>query len=238
MTVRKAMLGLCVICALLVSAVAASGAGATVQSFTCSQNAPVKAFSTATCDSPLKGTTWGHESFGTTETKVTTLNTGNSVLKATVAGASVVLTSTSLTSEEGKMHNVGPGTEVTGTGKIKYEHVTANHGCKVTGTASEVVTTKLLHAHTTSASTLTFEPNSGTEFAEFTLSGCEAGFAFLNHAWHVTGKVVGEVKGATTVFKHTTVTTAGTLFVEGNVAAGLEGVLDLLGENGKRLALT
>jgi hypothetical protein len=237
MAVRKGMFSLGVICALLVSVVAASGAEATVQAVTCSKSAATKTLGSTTCASSAPGTTWGHETFGTTNTSISAVNIGNTILKATTAGTSVTITSTSLTGT-GELHNVGPGTEVTGTGTIKFEHVTANHGCKVTGTAAETVTTKLLHAHTTSASSLTFEPNSGAELFSFFISGCEAAFAFLNHEWHVSGSVIATANAAMIEFKHTTVTMQGTLFIESSIPFGIESALSIKGGNGNNLAMT
>ncbi len=213
MTARKTVIGLCMICAMLVSAVAASGASA----------------SAATAVTSPGGTFAG-------STSITGESEGSSILKATTAGVAVELTSTALEGT-GTMTNTETGgvMEAAGTGTIKYLNVTANHSCLVNGAASGSVTTALLKAHSLSTTELKFEPNSGSEFASFTLSGCA--IAALNKTWTISGSVVGTVSGTKTTFTHAGTTAQGTLKANGSIAAGLEGVLKIKGENGNGLAL-
>jgi uncharacterized alpha/beta hydrolase family protein len=147
MTGRRAVVGLTLLCALLLSALAAQSASATkgTTAFACSSGAGVKDFSDAHCD---KGTAEG--SFGHIEvepglevaieitnakTKTETKETTPAVLKGTLAGISSEITCTTV-SGTGKSTNkeVAEVMQNEGTGlAIKYTGCTVNKpaGCKV-----------------------------------------------------------------------------------------------------------
>jgi len=241
MTARKAAIGLCMICALLVAAVTASGASAATTAYTCVPHA----------GGPLNGTCSGAgteaehvEVPPNTKTNITGESTGNSILKATTAGVTLELTSTALDAEEAgpgepafmENREVGGVMEAWGEGKIKYTNVTANHNCLINGAATATLITNRLKATTTNKATLTFEPAAPPTFISFTLSGCA--ISALNKTWTVEGSVTGEVEGVTTVFKHTKTTEAKTLKANTSITAGLEGNLDIIGQNGNHLSLT
>jgi len=213
MTARKTIIGLCMICAMLVSAIAASGASA----------------------SSATAVTAGGTTF-TGSTSITGESEGNSILKATTGGVTVELVSTALEGS-GSMANSETGgvMEASGTGTIKYLNVSANHSCLVNGAASSSVTTNLLHAHSLSTTQLKFEPNSGTTFAEFSLSSCA--ISALNKTWIISGSVIGTVNGAKTEFTHEGTTGQGTLKANTSIPAGLAGILKIKGENGNGLEL-
>src|SRR6185312_13389525 len=101
MTARKAAIGLCMICALLVAAVTASGAGAATTAYTCVPHV----------GGPLNGTCSGAGAAAehvevppNTKTNISAQSTGNITLKATTAGVTVEITATALDAEE-----AGPG---------------------------------------------------------------------------------------------------------------------------------
>ncbi len=247
MTARKAAIGLCMICALLVSAFAASGASAAATAYTCAKGGGAKDFSDSTCKTSVTAGTgeYGHvEIPANTRTKITGESTGNSILKATTAGVTLELTSTALDAEEAgsgepafmENREVGGVMEAFGEGRIKYTNVTANHSCLINGAATATLITNRLKATTTSTSSLTFEPATPPKFIEFTLTGCA--ISALNKTWTVEGSVTGQVNGGSTTFTHATVTGEKTLKSNGSIISGLEGVLDILGENGNHLTLT
>jgi hypothetical protein len=238
MTARRAVTGLCMICATLASAFAAQAASAEVNptAVTC---VPTKGgtFSDFNCKKNVgqgKGS-WEEVNFASV-TKITGRSSGNTILKATTGGVTAELTSTALKASGSIENKETSGVmQATGTGQMEYLSVTANHECKVNGASSGTVTTKLLKVHTLSTTELEFEPNSGTTLAEFTLSGCA--IPAFNKTWVISGSLIGTVEGTQTVFTHAGTTGQETLEANASVPAGLEGILELLGESGSPLAL-
>jgi hypothetical protein len=102
---------------------------------------------------------------------------GNSVLKGTVTGQEVELTSTTVEAVEGKIAQTGKESAgvATATGKLKYTGLSLQKpvGC---GAPTSITTTNLT-AETakatglTTAAALKFKPASGTVFATITLTG-------------------------------------------------------------------
>ena len=137
----------------------------------------------------------------------------NTTLTGTNFGAELELKATGV-SGSGSMHNVKVGEEhvATGTGTITYTGVEvvkpAGIGCKVftdieaTKTPGEekVVHTRPLKATTAGqGDALKFEPETGTVFATFFISGCRT--AAFNRTYEVTGSVItSSIKGATSNF--------------------------------------
>ncbi|HEX5608672.1 MAG TPA: hypothetical protein VFX45_01110 [Solirubrobacterales bacterium] len=243
---RRAVVGLCMLCALLVSAFAAQSASAVgTTAYTCATTGTATGtkFSDAHCKTSNAAGEFRHVAIANgTSTELTGSNetTGgaksNTLLKATIAGSAFTLTSTT-TSGSGTMTNSESGGEMiaSGTGTITYTGVTASGGCKVftddpvTGTKGEegVIHTETLKASTAGqGDALKFEPNTGTVFARFILEGCTN--TGINGTYTVTGSVkTTSIEGATSNFTHAGTTEQNTLKLNGTIKAGIEGVLTL-----------
>ncbi len=207
---RRAIVGLCMLCALLVSAFAAQSASAVT-----------------------KGTT-GTAPAGTGYTGNITGSGEETLLHSVVSGIEVELKSTELEGS-GSMESMLAGTgehTSNGTGTIEYKSVTVlkppGKGCAV---KTGKVTTETLKATTAGQGMgLKFEPNGATPFAKFEVEGCGPTEALkaLNGVYEVTGSVVGEPTEGTneTVFTRLGTTNQGTLKLRGQ-KAGINGVLKL-----------
>jgi hypothetical protein len=240
---RKAIIGLTMLCALLVSAFAAQAASAVgTTAYTCTNTGtPTGAnrFSEAHCKTvsnpsgaffhvaiPAKTTT---EIEGS-DKSLSGEHTG-AKLKATVAGSAIELVAKEV-SGTGTMTNTETGGEMiaSGEGKIKYSGVTEKLlGCKVVGIpgGEGVVETQQLFASTAGVGDkLKFTPKEGTTFAEFKLEGCA-----VANTYKVIGSVLGVPDGATTNTVHNKVTEEKTLRLQSAVGpvAGIEGTLTIRG---------
>ncbi len=228
---RKSIVGLCMLCALVFSAFAAQSAAASTGTTAVTCKKGLTGFKDNHCKEAGSGAeTWGHETFtGTTELQGTG---GLTKLHSVISGVEVELQSTEIMGS-GSMENMvvaGENGEHTanGTGVIQYTGVTvtkpAGKGCVVT---TGEVTTQTLKATTAGQGMgLKFEPNSGTLFAEFNVTGCS--IAALNGKYEVKGSVIGEPVGATTVTTAAGTTAQGTLTLRGQ-KAGIDGALTLDG---------
>jgi hypothetical protein len=236
MSARRAILGLCMICALFASAIAASGASAQT-AVTCAANTTTGAeqFSDGHCKTAATGNGgFKHVTFTATEAAPTSIKLSNevtpgvkpkSILKSTIAAAPFVLEATTVEGT-GTLWNGVSGTEMfaAGKGTIIYKGVTnPSPGCTVTGLPGGAgqINTKALKASTLGLTNeLKFEPETAPIFAEFELTGCT-----IAGTYKVVGTLKGQTKGATTVFKHETVTGEKTLRIGSATGpvAGLEG---------------
>ena len=237
MSKRTVLLSLCTACAVLVSGISASGASAVTAAewYTCSPGGGLRDFFNPDCTEPVAVGTgnYGHVSFsGWTPLNVHLAST-SSIFKATTAGVAITLTGTSL-SGSGKLENSVSGAVATPT--LTFGSVTANHECKVNGSASASITTKELKATALSASELKLEPASGSTIEEFTLSGCN--ISALNKTYTVTGSVIGALDGGLTEFTHSGTTSQATLHLNGSINAGWELVWTITGENGSAISIT
>jgi hypothetical protein len=266
MTGRRAIVGLCMLCALMVSAIAAQGASAAEET-------------AVTCKEPVAGdTVVGSGTFAKEHCTAADKAAGGKfqhveIAENTETELSGTNTKTGTESEATFLHSVQSGveeelkaTEVTGTGTmvnkknakgemiahgegvITYKGVTvvkpAGKGCTVAGGE---VKTNTLTATTegAAAQTLTFSPGAGAEgvFAKFTIEGCSVGV--LNGLYEVKGSVAStKIDGATTTFERTPTTNQTTLKVRGQ-NAGLAGLLtikgrdkNIVGDTFRPLALT
>jgi hypothetical protein len=230
---RKSVLGIAVLCALIFGALASS-ASAEETAWECTEEAEPLIYQDAHC--LIAGPV---EEFGTVEfaegkeNKITGTNAATasgtsaaavSKLKGALSG---VVTEVQCTGLEGTGQLTNAAASVTGTGVIKYTGCSvtapAGKGCVVTG---GTVTTKTLKGTTVgqAANKLKFSPNSGTEFASVPISSCSIGS--LNNTFPVTGSLVADVSGATTVTTEGGVTGQNTLKF-GGVNAGIEGALTI-----------
>jgi hypothetical protein len=253
MTGRKTVLGLCMLCALALSAVAAQGASAKgTTAVTCVVGSGT--LHGAHCLETGTAAASKHVTFGTTPTELsgTNANTASettaareSILKETIAGTELELKSTGL-SGTGSMTNSESGGEMiaSGSGTITYSGVTvakpAGKGCKV---FTDVTATKTKGAEgvidaNVKATTLgqeegkpmflKFEPSSGTAFATFFVE-CTTKVAALEGTWEITGSIKCPTSGATVLCSHEETTTQNTLKGKGS-KAGLDGALTIKGK--------
>lgn len=256
MTGRRAIVGLCMLCALVFSALAAQTAAAAsngTTAFTCKEKVvPGGAgFSKEHCtpaDAVASGAKFEHVEIA--EETTTEITGGNNLtegetqiglLRSTQAGVEEEL--------QAKVVEKKPGTEawmknrkdpvtgehyIEGEGFLTYTEVEvtkpAGKGCKVFeegATNEKMVTTQKLRATTKGQEMgIKFEPASGTLFAKFTISGCSV--AALNGTYETTGSLVAEVNGATISTTEANITTQGNLKLRGQ-KAGLGGVLTIRG---------
>jgi len=240
MTGRRAVVGLCMLCALLVSAFAAQGASAVTKGTTAHTcvNAPgtytpgTNKFEDAHCTKVNNSTgPFGHVEISagkTTHAILTNTNTSADTksaepgfLKATVATIPIKLESTEIHSTKGWLENrTEPNGEhyAIGEGVIHFKGVTVKEpaNCKVVQGAKtgEVETTQLV-AHTKGQEEnmfLKFEPKAGvaTAFAEFEIAN-NGGVCAAAQKVKIVGSVKCRPNGATCIFTHEDGTTQGTL---------------------------
>ncbi|HEX5610844.1 MAG TPA: hypothetical protein VFX45_12225 [Solirubrobacterales bacterium] len=239
---RRAIVGLCMLCALLVSAFAAQSASAVgTTAYTCKETGKGPGFSDAHCKTASEAGPFQHVAITlnqTTELSGSNETTGgtkeNTLLKATIAGSAFTLTGKT-TSGSGWMTNATEGEEMYahGEGVITYTEVTASGGCKVfTDSGAGKGEEGVIHTETLKASTkgqgdaLKFEPKEGTVFARFLLEGCTN--TGINGTYTVTGSVkTSSITGATSNFTHANTTEQNTLKLNGTIKAGIEGILTL-----------
>lgn len=246
----RAIVGACMLGALVLSAFAAQNAAAATKGTT--------AFTCVKEKGSLRGehclttgggaSEYGHveiaegtttEIIGTNgKTATETTAAGLTRLKMTVAGVAFELTATQV-SASGLIRNSKDVTGehyVEGTLTIVFEGVTvskpAGKGCKVFLNEGEIVEgevdTKLLKATTTGqGDNLKLEPAIETTLATFFIK-CGGGLEGLGGTWTITGSLSCPVTGATITCSHEAVTTANTLKVKGS-KAGLEGSLTISG---------
>lgn len=239
---RRAIFGLCMLCALAISAVAAQGAFAQ-EYFTCAAGTGSTGFTDAHCKSRAANSSqvaFVHQAFtGTTLATLSSETTQQGAWDTTFfvsiqAGVILALQSTKATGPASIMNSGGSSFA---SAVITYENVTvtapAGKGCVVTG--GKVVTKELAATTAGLTNELKFTPASGSVFGEFTVTGCS--IAALNHVYKLEGSVKGQTEGATTNFTKANTRAQGTLKLAGQVAE-LEGTLTLKGANGNGLALT
>lgn len=212
MKVRRAAIGLSVLCALMFSAIAAQGAFAATSgttAFTCVPVEPAQTgFSDAHCKTPSSSGHFVHKVLAanpTPEIEGTNAATKNetkeaepAVLLTTAGGLETEIVCTTVSST-GTLENVLTGEVhlVKGTGVvIKYSGCTvpkpASQGCKI---PSGTITTNTVKSETVGETSVKFSPATGTEFVSITFEGCKT--AGLNKAYAVIGTVSATPSGAT-----------------------------------------
>jgi hypothetical protein len=227
MSGRKAVIGLCVMCALLVSAVASQAASAaSTTAFTCVEG--TGGGLNSTCETATGGN-FKHVAIpANTTTELSGKNNGVTFLKGTTGGLELKLEAKKL-SGTGTMTNSEVSGEMltSGTGVITYEEVAvvapAGKGCEVEG--KKVVTNSLKASTAGLTKELKFSPASGTVFAAFVVKGCSV--AAFNREYKAEGTVNGKLKGSMTEFTHTATTASPSALTLNGQKAGLEGVLEL-----------
>jgi hypothetical protein len=244
MTNRRAIVGLCMLCAFAFSAVAAQSAFAVGQTaVTCGKNLGSKDYTDAHCKTKGAGGEFGHETFvGKTNITGDNILTGTerqtTKLKSVQAGVTLELQSKVLEGS-GTMENKEEAGEMFahGTGVITYKEVTvtapAGKGCVIKG--GQIQTNKLTTTNKGLLNQLSLTPTTGDTIAELTIEGCS--IAALNHVYTTKGSVKGTIEGATTRFTHANTTEERTLSFSGQ-NAGIDGRLTIHGANGNGVAFT
>jgi hypothetical protein len=221
MTGRRAIVGLCILCAFALSAIAAQGASAKgLRTFTCVSTAPVKDFSTEHCVPGQTGTSFGHESFTedtpatstNAKTDATTTGRTNWVLKETIAATNLELESTGAVESLGEARNE----EVGGEWRAIYE--TDENGTTINGVVVKAPAGKGCKV---------FEDNEGTKGAEGVIKTkpLKTDATIVIEAGQEVHSAVVEPKAPGSPFA--------TFFVEcepGKVPAELEGTWQLTGK--------
>jgi hypothetical protein len=245
------------LCALMMSAVAAQGANAETKGntvFTCKKSAVAGTGTLNDAHCKEQGGSKNFEHVGVAAETTTEL-TGSNILTGTERSTAVLNSTQAGIAEEIIAKKVSPGAGtpwvknrttgaehyIEGEGKLLYSEVEvtkpAGKGCAVVGGQVE---TKQLRA--TSMSTegdpklaeemkLKFEPAEGTLFAEFEITGCST--SALNGVYKVEGSLKTdslETTGATLVSTEAAVTTQGKLTVRGQ-KAGIGGSLTIEGKD-------
>jgi hypothetical protein len=233
---RYYVVALTMLCALVLSAVAANSAAAEQRAYTCSTGAVTKEFSDAHCLTKAEPKAFGHTLISKANSKITVTNgktaSGTTTaaitkLKGTLVGVESEIQCTNL-SGSGLLTNAESSATLTGVVEFTGCSVTkpAGKGCVVTGGA---ITTKTIKATTVgqAANKLKFMPNEGTEFTTIPIEKCT--IEGLNNKFPVTGSATGDLSGATVSETHLGTTTQNTLKF-GGVKAGIEGAMTISGE--------
>jgi hypothetical protein len=257
---RRAIVGLCLLCALAFSAFAAESASAVTKGttvFTCKKGTPAKGFSDEHCtkEAVSPEAKFEHVSVAentTTTTSYTSAKTNAATTEGTIATLGVTIggaeleLSAKLTTGEGSLTNKKDPTTgehyVEGTGLIVYHEVEVTKpkekGCTVTTDNEDkskgAVGTVDAHVNATSKGQgdfLKFEPATGTAFATFWIECTDPTVpAVLKGTWEITGSLKCPVKGATIECSETEVTAQNTLKAKGN-KAGYGGKLTVSGKD-------
>ena len=235
---RRAIVGLCLLCAMAFSAIAAQSAvaakGTTL--FTCTEAAETKTFGSGDCNTA--GAKFGHVEVpqGVT-THVALKNTSVVKLKTTIGGTAVTLETNTMTGT-GSVKNVLSGKEhwIQGSEiKLKGSGVTVSPiSCGVSGVpgGAGVIETKALKGTTqTELMAIKLEAESGTTLAEWEWTGATCPFTGI-------AKLVGSIScvpsGAELVCSHEEMTASKTLR-NGSAAGpvtGMEGRVTITGGEG------
>lgn len=231
---QKTLIGVCMICALFVSAVAAQSASAVgTTGFTCKEKKEPggAGFSDAHCKSEVSsGAKFEHVAIpeGTeTEGRVSNEKTASettastiAVLTSSISGVQVELQATSTLGEANGTNKKTAGGEmfIEGTGKTTYTGVTvikpAGKSCVVKG--GTIVSNLLRGTSLGQGMEGKLEPATGETFLVVTIEKCTT--EALNNTYPVTGSIRCPNIGATIFCEETAVTAQGTLKFGGNKA--------------------
>ncbi|HEX5610818.1 MAG TPA: hypothetical protein VFX45_12095 [Solirubrobacterales bacterium] len=244
---RRVIVGLCMLCALLVSAFAAQSASAVTKgttAFTCKESGPGGGFTKAHCKAADAGSgNFSHVAIPqdtTTEVEISSKNANaetsscaNWTFKYTLGGTSMETVTCEVQGAGWMENKVDPG----------GEHYTVSHisltllgvksknlpGCEAYTDSEagemgekEVIHTEPLKFTTTGqGDSVKIEPTAGSTFARFFLTGCVN--SGLNGTYSLTGSFKCKPDGATTICDHTEITTQNTFKLNGSIKAALSG---------------
>lgn len=245
MSGRKSILGVLLLSAFIVSAVAVSGASAEQRVYTCTESVTHQ-FSDSHCVTPNPAGGFGH-SLITPGVETTITETNEKTAGSTTAGtitkirgqAAGVVVEVQCT----KVH--GHGTMFNGASSATSNTIKTFSGCTVTAPAGKgcevtggTFTTKALKSTTAgqAAGKLRVEPAEGTQIATIPIKGC-AGEVPPASNYPLTGKYTVDLSGATMSKTHAGCTTQNELKFAG-VKAGVEGSLTMSMAEGSTPNLT
>jgi len=257
MNTRRALVGLCMLCALLISSFATQTAAAATKgttAFTCKEKGGEGSFTDAHCKTKGSGA-FQHVAIAEnakTEVLVSNETTEGKrqplVFKVTIGGSPISVSAGKVNSVVASIENKKAASGehyVSGTDMISVTEVSSSacgvyaFGSGGTGGGGEKGAEGTVILHVLTATTegqgdsLKFTPASGTILAELVLEGCGGTF-----------KVVGSVhctpEGATCNFSHNSVTTEGTLRLNSATGpkVGIEGGLTFSGRESKEEPFT
>jgi hypothetical protein len=237
---RRSVIGLAMVCALVLSAFAATSAFAGGKLVLCAENAGAKNFGVndkhCTTNIGAGNGVRGHEPvnagvvlamiFSNANTASGTTAAEPAKLKGKISGITTEVQCTTL-SGEGEMSNSKTETFASGTAAIEFSGCTvtlpAGRGCSV-GSGGVIKTNPLAvtTAGLTNSNEIKIEPGSGeTEFASVPIEGCKENAPPAAN-YPVTGSLVTTMVGATMTPTHALITALGSFFFGGNVA-GIQG---------------
>jgi hypothetical protein len=239
--------GYCLLCALLLCAIAAQPAAAVTPggstAFTCKKKAEPGGvgFSKAHCkaeDAVGTGAEYEHVEIPTrtpTALEVSSKDTAGSnqptKLKSTISGINVELRASEVSGTGSLENSLSPTGEHSAHGSLvlTYNKVSvtapAEEKCKVKG--EKVVTKSLTVTTSGQEGGVLLKPTEGTLLASFELEGCTAA---INGSYEVKGSISCPVNGATVNCTHSATTALGTLTMRGQ-KVGIEGSLTAQGKD-------
>jgi len=248
MTGRKATVGICLLCAIAFSAIAAQSAiavkGTTL--FTCKGEGPGHNFTKSHCKSEdfsagngsfedvsvKEGTTTeftGTNEGGGSETNTTVVTT----LKGTFAGVAIALQTTGVHLQGSLTNSKNSETgEHFFHGNFKITHTGATvvapkeKGCKIKG--EEIVSSELLATTAGKGDAVAISPAEGTVLESIVVEGCSV--PSLNGTYKLEGSLTCPMNGATILCAHAGITEQGTLKIGGQ-KAGIEGTVTISGRD-------
>lgn len=235
---RRTAVGLGLLCALILSAMAAQAASAAgTTAYTCVASLGSGDFGDAHCKESKANGGFKHVAVPK-DTTTEGSGTGEIMrMKATIGGLATELVATSV-SGSGWMENKEAGGEmyVQGEATTTFSGVTvaspAGKGCKVytdnggvQGEEGVVHTNKLKGTSQGQGHFGKLEPAEGEVYATFIIAGCKGSAALeaLNKTYSVTGSVKCPGEGSTVKCTHAEVTAQNTLKLNGSIKLGIEG---------------
>jgi hypothetical protein len=245
-TIRRAAVGICMLCAFALSVFAAQASAITgTTAFTCKNlEEPSGDFSDAHCKQASVGGKFKHIAIAqdtTTQLSVTNENeSGEKVparLKATIGGIALELVATSAQAEGSVENRLDASGEhyVSAHSVTTYSGITVakplGKGCKVyTDNGGAKGEEGVLHTNELATTTKEqgdagkLAPAAGNTIATFIIDGCEGTEAIknLNKTYEINGSVRCIPSGATVNCVHAEITAAGTLTLNGAIKAGVE----------------
>ena len=196
MTVRRSMIGLAALCAVIFSALTAANASAATTAYTCKKEAPKpvgERFADADCTQPDENGKYRHESFQTkTTTEVEVETSAPVIVETSQFGVPLVLEGTGMQTLPGSYIENTEGGHVSGIVTLKATGMQVVEpeglGCKV---QEEAVTTSELEFESTGGMAIEFLPTEGEVFSVVHIVGC-----VLEGTYKVTGSLGLEPNGA------------------------------------------
>lgn len=257
MNSRRTIVGLCMLCALVVCALAAQGANASkgTTAFTCKKAATEGAgFKKAHCtpnDAVGSKAEFQHVAIAegtTTEISGTNSNTSSNTEQSTTVQLKHPVTGINYEIQAGKVSGLGSVTNavdpvtkehyVHGTFVVTFEEIVITQPgggvCSISG--GSIKSVEMTATTKGQGDFVLFQPKEGSQLTEYTIVGASCPEA-IKGTYKTTGSVKCPLEGATVVCSHNATTELGTLINRGGVT-GIEGKMTLSAREFKEEALT